>query len=172
MFHFISGYTAKVAGTEAGVVEPQTTFSACFGAPFLPLAPTDYANMLGRLIDEHGVRMWLVNTGWSGGGHGVGSRMKLSYTRAIISAALNGELHSVEMRKDDVFNLDVPTSCPGVPSELLNPRETWADKDAFDKVSADLALRFVDNFAKFENTATDAMRSGGPNVKEVAALKS
>ena len=172
MFHFISGYTAKVAGTEAGVVEPQTTFSACFGAPFLPLAPTDYANMLGRLIDEHGVRMWLVNTGWSGGGHGVGSRMKLSYTRAIISAALNGELHSVEMRKDDVFNLDVPISCPGVPSELLNPRETWADKDAFDKVSADLALRFVDNFAKFENTATDAMRSGGPNVKEVAALKS
>ena len=172
MFHFISGYTAKVAGTEAGVVEPQTTFSACFGAPFLPLAPTDYANMLGRLIDEHGVRMWLVNTGWSGGGYGVGSRMKLSYTRAIISAALNGELHSVEMRKDDVFNLDVPTSCPGVPSELLNPRETWADKDAFDKVSADLALRFVDNFAKFKNTATDAMRSGGPNVEEVAALKS
>jgi phosphoenolpyruvate carboxykinase (ATP) len=166
MFHFISGYTAKVAGTEAGVVEPQTTFSACFGAPFLPLAPTDYAKMLGERIEKHGVRMWLVNTGWSGGGYGVGSRIKLSYTRSMITAALNGELHSVEMRKDKVFNLNVPTSCPGVPTELLSPRETWSDKVEFDKVSADLARRFVDNFSKFENTATDAMRSGGPRVLE------
>ena len=168
MFHFISGYTAKVAGTEAGVVEPQTTFSACFGAPFLPLAPTDYAKMLGERIEKHGVRMWLVNTGWSGGGYGVGSRIKLSYTRSMITAALNGELHSVEMRKDKVFNLNVPTSCPGVPTELLSPRETWSDKVEFDKVSDDLARRFVDNFSKFENTATDAMRSGGPRVLETA----
>jgi phosphoenolpyruvate carboxykinase (ATP) len=122
--------------------------------------------MLGERIEKHGVRMWLVNTGWSGGGYGVGSRMKLKYTRSMITAALDGELHSVEMRQDKVFNLNVPTSCPGVPSELLNPRETWTDKSKFYKVSADLARRFVDNFAKFDETATDAMRSGGPRVLE------
>jgi phosphoenolpyruvate carboxykinase (ATP) len=164
MFHFISGYTAKVAGTEAGVEEPQTTFSACFGAPFLPLAPTDYAQMLGERIERHGARMWLVNTGWTGGGYGVGSRMKLSHTRAMITAALNGELHDVEMRTDEVFGLNVPTSCPGVPDELLTPRETWSDQNKFDRVANHLAKSFVENFAQFDDTATDAMRSGGPLV--------
>ncbi|MEZ7816570.1 MAG: phosphoenolpyruvate carboxykinase (ATP) [Flavobacteriales bacterium] len=164
MFHFISGYTAKVAGTEAGVEEPQTTFSACFGAPFLPLAPTDYAHMLGERIERHGARMWLVNTGWTGGGYGVGSRMKLSHTRAMITAALNGELHDVEMRTDEVFGLNVPTSCPGVPDELLTPRETWSDQKEFDRVANHLAKSFVENFAQFDDTATDAMRSGGPLV--------
>jgi phosphoenolpyruvate carboxykinase (ATP) len=164
MFHFISGYTAKVAGTEAGVIEPQTTFSACFGAPFLPLAPTDYANMLGERIEKHGVRMWLVNTGWTGGGYGVGARMKLKYTRAMITAALRGELNEDTMRTDEVFGLKVPTSCPGVPDEILTPRETWADKAEYDKVAMDLAQRFIKNFEKFNGTATDDMRSGGPLV--------
>jgi phosphoenolpyruvate carboxykinase (ATP) len=164
MFHFISGYTAKVAGTEAGVVEPQTTFSACFGAPFLPLAPTEYAHMLCERIEKHGARMWLINTGWTGGGYGVGSRIKLGFTRAMITAALTGELHGVQMRTDKVFGLNVPTSCPGVPDEILTPRETWSDKKEFDRVASDLAHRFVMNFSKFDDTATDAMRSGGPRV--------
>jgi phosphoenolpyruvate carboxykinase (ATP) len=164
MFHFISGYTAKVAGTEAGVVEPQTTFSACFGAPFLPLAPTEYAKMLGERIEKHGSRMWLVNTGWTGGGYGVGARMKLGFTRSMITAALKGELHGVQMRTDEVFGLSVPTSCPGVPDEILTPRETWSDKKEFDRVAYDLAQRFVQNFSKFDDTATASMRSGGPRV--------
>jgi phosphoenolpyruvate carboxykinase (ATP) len=164
MFHFISGYTAKVAGTEEGVVEPQTTFSACFGAPFLPLAATDYAHMLGDRIEKHKVRIWLVNTGWTGGGHGVGSRMKLRYTRAMITAALEGELQESDMRTDEVFGLKVPTSCPNVPQEVLTPRDTWSDKRAYDATALDLAKRFVKNFSKFDDTATDAMRSGGPKV--------
>jgi len=164
MFHFISGYTAKVAGTEEGVVEPQTTFSACFGAPFLPLAATDYAHMLGDRIEKHKVRIWLVNTGWTGGGHGVGSRMKLRYTRAMITAALEGELQESDMRTDEVFGLKVPTSCPNVPQEVLTPRDTWSDKRAYDAAALDLAKRFVKNFSKFDDTATDAMRSGGPKV--------
>jgi phosphoenolpyruvate carboxykinase (ATP) len=164
MFHFISGYTAKVAGTEVGVVEPQTAFSACFGAPFLPLAPTEYAEMLGERIEKHGVRIWLVNTGWTGGGYGVGSRMKLRYTRAMITAALEGKLSESDMRVDEVFGLKVPTSCPDVPVEILTPRETWEDKSAYDAAALDLAKRFVTNFSKFDDTATDAMRSGGPRV--------
>ena len=118
MYHFLSGYTAKVAGTEAGVVEPQTTFSACFGAPFLPLPATAYAQMLGERMTIHGVRMWLVNTGWTGGGYGTGQRMRLSHTRAMISAALNGELDEVATQTHPVFNLEVPTSCSGVPSDI------------------------------------------------------
>lgn len=168
MYHFISGYTAKVAGTEVGVVEPQTAFSACFGAPFLPLAPTEYAEMLGKRIDKHGARIWLVNTGWTGGGYGVGSRMKLRYTRAMITAALEGKLHDVETRTDEVFGLEVPSSCPDVPDNILNPRETWADKGAYDAAAQDLAKRFVNNFAQFNETASDAIRSGGPRV-EVSA---
>ncbi|MBM72122.1 MAG: phosphoenolpyruvate carboxykinase (ATP) [Crocinitomicaceae bacterium] len=164
MFHFISGYTAKVAGTEVGVVEPQTVFSACFGAPFLPLAPTEYAEMLGERIEKHGARIWLVNTGWTGGGYGVGSRMKLHYTRAMITAALEGKLVKINMRTDEVFGLHVPNSCPDVPSDVLNPRETWDDKSAYDAAAADLAKRFVTNFSKFNDKATDAMRSGGPRV--------
>ena len=164
MFHFISGYTAKVAGTEVGIVEPQTAFSACFGAPFLPLDPTEYAEMLGERIEKHGARIWLVNTGWTGGGYGVGSRMKLRYTRAMITAALEGKLSEGDMRVDEVFGLKVPNSCPDVPSDVLNPRETWADKGAYDAAAADLAQRFVSNFSQFDDTATDAMRSGGPCV--------
>ena len=164
MFHFISGYTAKVAGTEVGVVEPQTAFSACFGAPFLPLSPTEYAEMLGERIEKHGARIWLVNTGWTGGGYGLGSRMKLRYTRAMITAALEGKLNESDMRTDELFGLNVPNSCPDVPSEVLNPRETWADKNAYDSAAADLAQRFVANFSQFDETATDAMRSGGPRV--------
>ena len=164
MFHFISGYTAKVAGTEVGIIEPQTAFSACFGAPFLPLAPTEYAEMLGERIEKYGARIWLVNTGWTGGGYGVGSRMKLRYTRAMITAALEGKLNEGDMRVDEVFGLKVPNSCPDVPSDVLNPRETWADKGAYDAAAADLAQRFVSNFSQFDETATDAMRSGGPRV--------
>ena len=164
MFHFISGYTAKVAGTEVGIVEPQTAFSACFGAPFLPLDPTEYTKMLGERIEKYGARIWLVNTGWTGGGYGVGSRIKLRYTRAMITAALEGKLGEGDMRVDEVFGLKVPNSCPDVPSDVLNPRETWADKGAYDVAAADLAQRFVSNFSQFDDTATDAMRSGGPCV--------
>ena len=126
MYHFLSGYTAKVAGTEAGVVEPQTTFSACFGAPFLPLHATEYARMLGERMTQHGVRMWLVNTGWTGGGYGVGHRMKLSYTRAMIAAALRGDLDAVETTIHPVFKLAVPVGCEGVPNELWDVKGTWA----------------------------------------------
>lgn len=149
MFHFLNGYTAKVAGTEAGVTEPQVTFSTCFGAPFLPLHPSVYANLLGKKIAEHGARVWLVNTGWTGGPHGVGHRMKLGYTRAMIRAAFRGDLDHVEYVTDPVFGLSVPTSCPDVPNEVLQPRNTWADKAAYDAKAAELAKMFEENFRKF-----------------------
>ena len=142
MYHFLSGYTAKVAGTEAGVVEPQTTFSACFGAPFLPLPATEYAQMLGDNMTEHGVRMWLVNTGWTGGGYGVGHRMKLSHTRAMISAALRGELDEVETTTHPVFQLAVPVNCKGCQNELWDVKGTWKDGAAYDVAANDLAARF------------------------------
>jgi phosphoenolpyruvate carboxykinase (ATP) len=164
MYHFLSGYTAKVAGTEAGVVEPQTTFSACFGAPFLPLHATEYAEMLGTRMTEHGVRMWLVNTGWTGGGYGVGSRMKLAHTRAMISAALEGALDDVATTTDPVFGLEVPTACPGVPDQVWDVRSTWQDGAAYDAAAADLAKRFVDNFQRFESQATEEMKAGAPLV--------
>ena len=164
MYHFLSGYTAKVAGTEAGVVEPQTTFSACFGAPFLPLHATEYANMLGERMTEHGVRLWLVNTGWTGGGFGVGHRMKLSHTRAMISAALRGELDDVPTNQHPVFNLEVPTACEGVPSSLWDVRSTWADVEAYDAAAEDLASRFAANFAQFAEHATEEMKAGAPRV--------
>ena len=164
MYHFLSGYTAKVAGTEAGVVEPQTTFSACFGAPFLPLPATEYAQMLGDKMTEHGVRMWLVNTGWTGGGYGVGHRMKLSHTRAMISAALRGELDGVETTTHPVFKLEVPSECKGVPNELWDVRGTWEDGSAYDMAANDLAARFSDNFTRFEAAATAEMKAGAPRV--------
>jgi phosphoenolpyruvate carboxykinase (ATP) len=164
MYHFLSGYTAKVAGTEAGVVEPQTTFSACFGAPFLPLHATEYARMLGERMTEHGVRLWLVNTGWTGGGYGVGSRMKLAYTRAMISAALEGKLDAVETKTHPVFGLEVPVSCEGVPSELWDVRGTWADPQAYDEAAQDLAERFAANFESFEAQATEEMKAGAPTL--------
>lgn len=149
MFHFLNGYTAKVAGTEAGVTEPQTTFSTCFGAPFLPLRPKVYAELLGKKIAEHGSHVWLINTGWTGGAYGTGSRMKLSHTRAMITAAFNGELNAVAFETDPVFGLSIPTSCPGVPTEILNPRNTWADKSAYDAQAQKLADMFKANFEKF-----------------------
>jgi phosphoenolpyruvate carboxykinase (ATP) len=162
MYHFISGYTAKVAGTEAGVKDPQVVFSACFGAPFLPLHPTRYAEMLGEMMDKHDVRIWLVNTGWSGGEYGVGKRMSLPITRALITAALEGELDKAEYRKHPVFGVEMPTSCPGVPDAILDPRNTWSDKEAYDRKAADLASRFVKNFSKFESFANAEIMAAAP----------
>lgn len=170
MYHFLSGYTAKVAGTEAGVVEPQTTFSACFGAPFLPLHATEYAQMLGDRVTQHGVRMWLVNTGWTGGGYGVGHRMKLPHTRAMIHAAINGGLDGVEMRVDPVFGLQVPASCEGVPDGVWDVRSTWSNPEAYDRAALDLAQRFENNFKKFADTATDDMKRGALRVSEVTGV--
>ena len=164
MYHFLSGYTAKVAGTEAGVVEPQTTFSACFGAPFLPLPATEYAAMLGERMTAHGVRMWLVNTGWTGGPYGVGKRMKLSHTRAMIAAAVGGQLDGVSTHEHPVFGLQVPASCPGVPDAVLDVRSTWADGEAYDAMAEDLAARFAANFEQFEGEATEEMKEGAPKV--------
>lgn len=162
MFHFISGYTAKVAGTEVGITEPQTTFSACFGAAFLPLHPTKYADLLGAKMKEHNVNVWLVNTGWSGGSYGVGSRMKLSLTRAMITAALRGELNTVEYSENKVFGLMMPNSCPNVPSEILHPRNTWADKAAYDATASKLADAFNKNFEKYAEHANEEILAGAP----------
>lgn len=148
MYYFLSGYTAKVAGTEAGVTEPTVTFSTCFGAPFLPLRPKVYAELLGKKIDAHGSEVWLINTGWTGGGYGVGHRMKLSHTRAMIHAAFNGLL--TEFTTDPIFGLAIPTSCRGVPNDVLNPRETWADKSAYDAKATELREMFEENYKKFE----------------------
>ncbi len=164
MYHFISGYTAKVAGTEEGVTEPQITFSACFGAPFLPLHPTKYAEMLGEKIREHKVRVWLVNTGWSGGSYRVGERISLKYTRAMITAALNGDLDNVEYEQDGIFGMVKPKSCPGVPSEILKPKNTWADPIAFDIKANELAQSFIDNFAKFEEYANEETMQAAPKA--------
>lgn len=164
MYHFISGYTAKVAGTEAGITDPETTFSACFGSPFLPLHPTKYAEMLGKKMEENEVNVWLVNTGWTGGPFGVGSRMKLPYTRAMITAALEGKLNDVEYEKHPIFGLDIPKSCPEVPSEILDPRNTWTDKDEYDKNANNLANKFVENFKKYEDFANDEIMAGAPKA--------
>ncbi|MEO6219008.1 MAG: phosphoenolpyruvate carboxykinase (ATP) [Ginsengibacter sp.] len=162
MYHFISGYTAKVAGTEAGVKEPKPTFSACFGAPFLPLHPTKYAEMLGKKMKEHNVNIWMVNTGWNGGGYGVGSRMKLEYTRAMITAALEGKLDNVKYHPHSVFGMMMPEECPGVPSEMLSAKYTWKDKDAYVATANMLADYFVDNFKKYKNFASEEILAGAP----------
>jgi phosphoenolpyruvate carboxykinase (ATP) len=164
MFHFISGYTAKIAGTEAGITEPQTTFSACFGAPFLPLHPAQYAEMLGKKMQQHSVNVWLINTGWTGGAYGTGSRMKLSYTRAMITAALEGKLTDVDFETHPVFGLQMPTSCPNVPAEVLNPRNTWADKNAYDVKANELAEAFNKNFDKFASQASEEILAARPKV--------
>ncbi|WP_431156787.1 phosphoenolpyruvate carboxykinase (ATP) [Winogradskyella poriferorum] len=164
-YHFISGYTAKVAGTEAGVVEPQPSFSACFGAPFMPLHPTKYADMLSRKMKEAGVNVWLVNTGWTGGPYGVGTRMKLKYTRAMITAALNGDLGDYtyeDYHIHSVFGVAQPRTCPGVPTEVLSPRATWNDDDAYYKMAFKLSNSFRHNFKKFESYASEEIRRGGP----------
>lgn len=167
MYHFISGYTAKVAGTEVGITEPQTTFSACFGRVFLPLHPAKYAELLGKKLDEHkDVNVWLINTGWSGGAYGTGSRMSLKYTRAMITAAMNGELNDVEYRAHNVFGVQIPQSCPNVPAEILNPRSTWEDKEAYDKKANELAQLFIKNFEQFADQSSDEIRNAAPKVMQ------
>jgi phosphoenolpyruvate carboxykinase (ATP) len=162
MYHFLSGYTAKVAGTEKGVTEPNATFSTCFGAPFLPLAPGRYAKMLGEKIDQHRARVWLVNTGWSGGPYGTGRRMKIAFTRAMIRAALSGALDAVAYQHDSRFNLDVPVACPDVPAEVLNPRATWAKPAEYDAQALKLATMFAENFKSFEADVAADVRAAGP----------
>jgi phosphoenolpyruvate carboxykinase (ATP) len=164
-FHFISGYTAKVAGTEAGITEPVTAFSACFGAPFMPLHPTKYAEMLSKKMKDAGVNVWLVNTGWSGGAYGVGSRMSLKITRALITAALEGELNNVDYKKHEIFGLMMPTTCPNVSSEVLSPRNTWADREAYDVKANDLAKAFNKNFEKFADYANEDILAAAPTAK-------
>lgn len=164
MFHFISGYTAKVAGTEAGVKEPSPTFSACFGFAFLPLHPTKYAEMLGEKMKQHDAKVWLINTGWTGGPYGVGNRMKLAYTRAMITAALEGKLDGVEFAKDSIFGIEIPQSCPNVPAEVLNPRNTWANKEAYDNKANELADAFNANFKKFADQASSEILAAAPKA--------
>jgi phosphoenolpyruvate carboxykinase (ATP) len=164
MYYFLSGYTAKLAGTERGVTEPEPNFSACFGAPFLPLPPMVYAKMLGEKIAEHNADVWLVNTGWTGGPYGVGHRMSIAYTRAMVSAALDGSLAQVETRPDPVFGIHVPVSCLGVPAEVLWPKNTWPDPNAYDEAARNLAKRFQDNFAKFSDQVTPEVRNAGPKA--------
>jgi phosphoenolpyruvate carboxykinase (ATP) len=164
MYHFLSGYTAKVAGTEKGVTEPKATFSTCFGAPFLPLAPQVYATLLGEKIARHQVRVWLVNTGWSGGPYGVGQRISLAHTRALIDAALSGQLDEASYRTDALFNLAVPTAVPGVPASILTPRATWRDAAAYDAQATKLARMFVENFATFESSVSADVKAAGPRV--------
>jgi phosphoenolpyruvate carboxykinase (ATP) len=164
MYQFISGYTAKVAGTEAGVTEPKPTFSACFGAPFLPLHPGRYAEMLGKKMEEHNVNVWLINTGWTGGPYGEGHRMKLSYTRAMITAALEGRLDAVNAVEDPIFGVAIPTEVPGVPSEVLIPRNTWANKEAYDEKAKYLAGLFVKNFEKYASGVSEEILAAAPKA--------
>jgi len=168
MYHFLSGYTAKVAGTEQGITEPVPNFSACFGAPFMPLHPGDYAKLLGEKIEKHDVNVWLVNTGWTGGPYGEGSRMKLAYTRRMVSAALNGELDNVETVEEPFFGLHIPVAVEGVPSEVLNPRQTWADPARYDAQAAKLAAMFVENFKQYESGVLPEIVAAGPKQQEAA----
>ncbi|EMR05665.1 Phosphoenolpyruvate carboxykinase [Bhargavaea cecembensis DSE10] len=162
MYHFLSGFTSKLAGTERGITSPQMTFSTCFGSPFLPLHATVYAEMLGKKIDEHDVNVFLVNTGWTGGEYGVGQRMKLSYTRTMVRAAIEGKLDNAEMEKGSVFGLNMPLEIEGVPSEVLNPRNAWADKEAYDAKAKELTAAFRENFRKFGSVSKEIEEKGGP----------
>jgi phosphoenolpyruvate carboxykinase (ATP) len=163
MYHFLSGYTAKVAGTELGLKQPEPNFSTCFGAPFLPLRPKVYAEMLGRRLQEHSAQCWLVNTGWFGGPYGTGQRMKLPYTRAMVSAAINGLLNDAQFAVEPAFGFTIPKSCPGVPAEFLDARGAWKDKTAYDKSAAELAARFAKNFEKFD--VPENIRAAGPKAQ-------
>ena len=165
-YHFISGYTAKLAGTEVGVKEPEATFSACFGAPFMPRHPGEYAAMLADRLARYGVKAWLVNTGWTGGPYGTGERMNINHTRSMVRAALSGALDEVETVTDPVFGVEVPTSCPDVPAEVLQPRSTWADGDAYDRQANSLARMFVENFGPYADGVPESVRSAGPRVVE------
>ncbi len=169
MYYFLSGYTAKVAGTEKGVTEPQATFSTCFGAPFMALSPAVYANLLGAKIARHKVDVWLVNTGWTGGPYGVGKRMKIAHTRALIHAALDGKLRDVPTTQDPNFGIAIPTSCPGVPADVLNPRNTWADKTAYDRQAQALAGMFIENFKAFAADVASEVNQAGPLLRGAKA---
>jgi phosphoenolpyruvate carboxykinase (ATP) len=160
MYHFMSGYTSKLAGTERGITEPKETFSTCFGGPFMPLRAQEYAKMLGKKITEHGTRVYLINTGWTGGPYGIGKRMNLAYTRAMVTAALSGEIDKAPVKHHAIFNLDMPTSCPNVPPEILDPRNTWSDKDKYDAAARRLALLFVKNFEKFGSVSKEIVNAG------------
>ena len=162
MYHFISGYTAKVAGTERGITEPQATFSACFGAPFMPQHPKVYAKLLGQKIADHNVDCWLINTGWTGGPYGVGERMKIGYTRAMVHAALDGSLRDSEFAEDPIFGVAVPLNCPNVPDEVLIPRNTWSDGSAYDEQARKLADMFSENFKQFAEVASEDIKAAGP----------
>jgi phosphoenolpyruvate carboxykinase (ATP) len=164
MFHFLSGYTAKVAGTEAGLLEPQATFSTCFGSPFLPLPPKTYAEMLGRRLREHNAQCWLVNTGWQGGPYGVGKRMEIPYTRAMVDSAVEGHLIKEEFLVEPTFGFSIPRACAGVPPQVLNPRNAWADKAAYDKAAEDLRNRFAKNFENFD--APPEVKAAGPRARK------
>jgi phosphoenolpyruvate carboxykinase (ATP) len=163
MYHFLSGYTAKVAGTERGIKEPQATFSACFGAPFMALNPVVYADLLGEKIAKHNASVWLINTGWSGGPYGTGKRIKLHYTRAMVSAVLNGSLEEIPRTKDPFFGVEVPETCPDVPSEVLQPRNTWQDKAAYDEQAKKLASMFAENFKQFAEDVSEDISGAGPS---------
>jgi phosphoenolpyruvate carboxykinase (ATP) len=165
MYHFLAGYTAKLAGTERGVTEPKAAFSSCFGAPFLPLHPSEYARMLGEKIARHNVRVWLINTGWTGGPYGVGERIQIGYTRAMAHAALNGVLDGVEMRVDPFFGVHVPTTCPDVLPEMLNPRQTWRDKDAYDDQARRLAAMFAEHFEPYAGYVSQSVRDAAPPAR-------
>ncbi len=162
MYHFMSGYTAKLAGTEVGVKEPKATFSACFGAPFMPRPPEEYAAMLGERLARHTTRAWLVNTGWTGGPYGTGERMNINHTRSMVRAALGGQLDEVQMLVDPFFGVAVPTACPDVPAEVLQPRSTWRDRDAYDRQARKLARMFTENFARFAHGVSPEIRDAGP----------
>lgn len=164
MYQFLSGYTAKIAGTEAGINEPKATFSACYGAPFLPLKPTEYAAMLGEKIKMHDVKCWLVNTGWTGGAYGKGKRMKLIYTRGMVQAALNGALDAVAYKSDPVFGMEIPVSCPGIPTALLHPRKTWDDEKTYDLQAKKLGQMFVQNFEKFRKYVSADVLAAAPKA--------
>lgn len=161
MYHFVTGFTSKVAGTEQGITEPVPTFSTLFGEPFMPLDPDIYARMLGERIEHHNTSVYLVNTGWTGGPYGIGSRMELKYTRAMITAALNGTLKKADFVHDDRFNVDIPQSCPGVPPQILNPRDTWSSPDAYDTMAKKVAKMFFDNFhEKYPHMPADIINAG------------
>ena len=165
MYYFLSGYTAKVAGTERGVTEPSATFSPCFGAPFMSLPPAKYAALLGDKLAHHDTRVWLVNTGWTGGAYGTGKRMSIGHTRILLAAALEGKLEGVTFRKDPTFGLEIPLEVPGIPAEILDPRKTWADPDAYDRAARDLAGRFRKNFLEFEKDVSGAVKDAGPALE-------
>jgi phosphoenolpyruvate carboxykinase (ATP) len=168
MYHFLSGYTAKVAGTEIGVTEPQATFSTCFGAPFMPRHPSVYGNLLKERIAKGEVDCWLVNTGWTGGKYGVGKRMPIKETRALLNAALDGSLKNVEFRKDPNFGFEVPVSVPGVDQLILDPRGTWANPAEYDAMAAKLVDLFVENFAQFADQVDEGVRQAAPKVRQQA----